>query len=155
MPEPIVEQIRQNILAIVASVTTAAGYFQTLGPVESVKRHGNTASDLACFVEMGDEHALDETDPRNAVQHDTFIQVFEVFIHVHDPSDETGFDKKCNRIVSDLRKAMAIDTNRAGLADWTRNHDSMLWVNLDGSVAGVMVPFKVFYKTLLGNPYSQ
>lgn len=153
MPEPIVEQIRQNLLTVLGGITTGNSYQYTLN-VQSAARHGNPATDLTCILEMGDEQIVDDDSGRGANLQDTQFQSFFVFVHVSTQSG-VAYDQKCNRIVADVRKAVLADWSRGGLALWTRRQEASFFLEDTGKVGGVRIDFLVNYRHRLNDPYTQ
>lgn len=152
MADAIVEQIRQDLVDAVATVTTGNGYTGTL-TVEAVARHGNSTTSMTAVVEQGDEDKLD--DDESACLRDTYHQKFMVFINVGNPNNVQDYDKLCNAAAADVRKAVMIDVTRGGLADWTRILPTQLFSNDAGEVAGIVAPFLVRYWTAQDDPYTQ
>lgn len=153
MADPIVEQIRQNLMAAVATVTTDNNYTGTL-TVEAVQRHGNSAAGLTAIVEQGEEEVLGEEDDSGSVGHHTFWQTFHVFINIANPANVADYDRLCNLASADVRKAVMADVSRGGLALRTKLVSRSIFANEAGEVAGTMVPFDVLYRTKLDDPFT-
>lgn len=156
MPDTaIVELIRQNFLTVLGTVTISNGYSGTL-IVHSVSRYGNTTGDLDTIVEQGDEEIVGEQDEDGAVGQDTYIQEFLIFVHLQEAEGSaTNYDARCNAAIADVRKAVMADVTRGGKALRTEKHKAFMFTDRSGAVAGVMVPFKVHFRTRLDDPFNQ
>jgi len=77
-------------------------------------------------------------------------------VHIQLPEDSTStFDGLANLAAADVRKAMMADLTRGSLALRTEKFETYLFADEHGTVAGVMIPFKVHYRTKIDDPYSQ
>jgi hypothetical protein len=153
MSEPIIEQIRSNIVTAIAGVKTDSSYPLNL-TVESVAPRGNKTADLTVVVEQGEDVLLDENDPMAAVGRDTYHADFFCFAYVSTPNKTESYDAKCNRVAASIRKAVMADVSRGNLAEWTRIQTSAFFTNEMGAIAGIMVPFKVRFFTKVNDPFT-
>lgn len=149
--EPIVEQIAQEIAAVIDTVTTAGGYQQTLTAVRPAMLDWTdvTPDNGSVLLVYDDE----EDTEQEALGTDERIQRFECVILIIDASGESvSHDTRCARAAADLRKALSEDRTRGGLAI-----DTFLlsaYFSRDLEFPGIVVPVQVQYRTEYDDPYA-
>lgn len=153
MAEPILEQIAANLLTALSGITVANGYHYTLTGTRPIVDgyYGDAPCDLTFQLTQGQEELLD-----GAALTQEFIQPFMVVvIAMNLQTDTTPIDKKRNRILADIRKAVMSDYTRGGLAIDTMWGPSSSFMN-DGDFVfeGVMAEIRVHYRTEHNDPYG-
>ena len=153
MAEPIIEQIAANLLSTIEGITTANGYNYTLTGTRPIidGYYSDAPYDLTFQLTQGQEELLD-----GAYGTQEYIQPFlVVIIAMNTESDTIPIDKKRNRVLADLRKAVMVDHTRGGLAIDTKWGQSSSFMNDDDFVfEGVAAEIRVHYRTEHNDPYG-
>lgn len=155
MPEvlPIVEQITQNIMDALASVSTVNGYAQTIVPVR-FHRTGDKVFDLMAIVSEIDTSA-DDSDA--ATLSKRWIQGYAVLLLTFEPeSSDYPARKRLQIARADVTKALMLDYHRGNLAiDTTVRAPQWIDNAMDfGAMDGLIYMFDVGYAEDINNPYS-
>lgn len=153
MPDPIVEQITQNIETTLQGVTKANGdNFDLI--VERRKRDGNSTDHGAAVIYQDDPELLPtEETPIGWIG---WIQPYQIELHIRESEeDPRPPDQLINLIRSDVEKKLMEDPHRGNLAIDTHPDDPDLFEASNGSYEGIIVNIRVPYRTLENDPYSQ
>lgn len=117
MNKPILERIAANIVQTLSGVSTSNGYQLDFQAAER-RRDNNEFADLKPIVAISSASAETQTN-----SHETWIQQFEVLVTVVDPEAATEADLTADErmvmVWADVKKALAVDKTRGGLAHWT------------------------------------
>lgn len=155
---------------MIASVTTANGYQQTLLASRSMESFydGDAVADLSvlCALSSGSDavvkvsETLDADDPVT-----TWSQRFDAFVHILGRGgDAVAEDNRITRIVADVHKRIGVELAAqkatdgpycGGLADAI---DLLPWdigVSQDLQCTLVNVPIRIQYRVLTRDPYTQ
>ena len=153
MAEPIIEQIAADLLETINGITTANGYQYTLTGSRPVidGYYAEAPKDMTFQLVQGQEELLQGTS-----QLQEFVQPFTVIvITMNLETDTIPIDKKRNRVLADIRKAVMVDHTRGGLAIDTEWGQSSSFVNNDDFVfEGISAEIRVHYRTNYSNPYQ-
>lgn len=149
--DSVLEDIAQNVLTTLATVTTSNDYENTL-----------TVSRLAAAPMIPDDNRVYvfqgvTTKQTAPVRHYQWLQQFVAVAYVIEAdSSSTPIDSRLNSIVGDIGKALMIDPTRGGFAIDTIIEGAEPFLEDDGGMVyhGTRVVFDVSYKTLDTNPFS-
>lgn len=144
MTYPIIEQITQNIVATLESLSSVTVARDTVA--------GNSPADGKVIVVLGDPTKLDATP----TQHISWDQPYALICYViASETDETPPDQRAMVRRSDIEKALMVDPHRGGLAVDTFIEAPTLLENDIGLLGGVVVNITVRYRTRYEDPYQQ
>lgn len=152
MPTSVLENITANVLATLATITTANGYTYTLS-AEREKRYGNTPKDKLVVVKQGDPQPLPDS-PGMALQ---WSQPYYLDIHVQIPEDQNDSlipSTVLNAICADIHKALLVDRTRGNFSLDTQIAASQEWLVQQGDFDGRTFNFNVNYRTLETDPFT-
>jgi hypothetical protein len=170
MSESILEQIAVWHLAMISSITVAAGYQETLVGSRSEEEFldGDTLRDLSvlCALSAGDGAVVKDCETLDVVAPVTaWWQRFDAFVYVLGRgSTALAVDNRLTRIVADVHKRLGVemaahaDTDGPycdGLADALELLPWEIGVSADGVCTVVNVPVWIKYRVLTRDPYSQ
>lgn len=161
--DPIYERLAQAIQAQLETVTTAAGYNQTLVVERCKPNLGNARKRFGAILVQGDRKRINEGDEsptgRNpAYGQDEWWAAFMVVLTALDSETSTDpVDRVMNLMIADTEKALAEDPQWGGLAILTEFGDTTQLDSPNPGFNGIeyAIPFAVYYRTLAGDPYTQ
>jgi hypothetical protein len=142
--DPVVELITQNLLAALAEVTAANGYYNTFSVIREATRP-EALKDRQAFVSMGSVVRVfpDEGDSYGTV---AWKQTFEIGVFVQVSEDfadsiDHGLDREKARAFSDVFRTVMVDVTRGGYA-----YDTNV-LKADPREDGIVVTVDVTYRT--------
>lgn len=147
---PISEKIVQNVLEVLAGVSTAAGYQSDLLVERLDTANGNSPRDGLCVVGAAEPIPQDNAP----LMHHEFLLTLGVRVYAIE-SEASGLttDARLAALAADVRRALTRDLHRGGYAVNTEFPDKdELHVQ---PPASVIVWPKVRYRTLYNDPYRQ
>jgi hypothetical protein len=151
MPTSIREQIRDNLMTTLATISTSSGYANTV-TVEARQQWGNAPADRKIVLWQ-----LDPTEEQDGpLGYKQWSQPYAAIAYaVESESSSTAIDERINSLVSDIAKVLMVDPHRGNLAI-----DTITGVpeNIDdesGALAGVVFNFTVRYRHNETDPTSQ
>lgn len=147
---PISEQILEEMVETLSGVSTAANYMTDLA-VEREEQGGNGASfDGQCIV--GSVQPIAEFDKAPLGWDQYVLRVGVLVYAIESETDGANMTGRLSAYASDVRRALLQDLHRGGLANNTEfDQPDELHVE-DGYV---IVPVKVTFRTLFGDPYRR
>lgn len=155
MPEPIVDQIVEQMKTVLETITTANGYWQDV-TVERPKVDGNDPKNNMLVVHPLGKTRLDEFnppmfEPGHMIRWSLSVVIEGIIQEAKDSG--TTIDTRVHRLISDIEKALMLDLNLNDLADAT------VLVSSDNFLidkpAGLAVFVDVHYTTNRFDPYSK
>lgn len=153
MSTSIGEQITQNILSTLSTVTVENGYNQTLS-VEREKCRGNQPDHNRLVL-----HEMDPQPTPDAINMKMgWLQPFELdcFVIVPEDQNDTIYPTALlNAIGADVIKALSVDIYRGGLAMDTKDFGWEDYESMDQSgISMRKITFTVHYRHALTDPYE-
>jgi len=154
MPDPLEEEIAQNVKTTVEGVTEEAGYNQTVAEVHRLSTLEGFEPVNLHVVMLEDPPERDrEQTPAGA---HTWRKVFGLVLYVRPSDTDTSpVDTKINRFRADVAKALMSDQTRGGYAVDTDVLDTAVVTDEQGRIQGHMLPVEVTYRHLETDPYTQ
>lgn len=154
MANPIIEQITQDLVDAVETVTVANGYNQTLIVERPVSNdEAIAARDNLAVVREGNPSKMAQEDTSSAYimwEHGYHIDLYAAIAE----NDATPLMTRLHKMRADVEKAVLVDPYRGELAIDTRVEEPEYWVDRPG-IVGVTVVIVVQFRTLIGDPYTQ
>jgi hypothetical protein len=147
---PISEQIMENVVATLATVTLVGGYDNDLTVIRPVQRP-DSITDGMCVVGAGDP--IPANDPPCGF--DEFVLPVGVTVFcIEDENSPTPIQTRLYSIAADVRRALKRDVHRGGLAVLTEFDVKDELHELNAPPA-VVVYANVRFRTLYADPYRQ
>lgn len=154
--EAIAEQILEEVVVTVNSITVANGYNQELRasrPTRLDLDKEAPADNGTVVVMCGDPEPDPEHSNAGYPQRQAWLLTLVLLAYViPSDSDKTPIDTLISRVRADIEKALQVDPTRGGLAIWTRPAGSQKFIQ-EGA-AGVAVLAEVLYRTPINDPYT-
>lgn len=158
MPDSIREQIVKHVVTTLEGITVANGYTNTIAEVQRWEQDGNTkqstADDKAVIVvECGPEEQDDDVLPFSMC---TLSLNIDLSVQHDKAAHPVSTDEYLNSFLADVKKALAQDTTRGGLADLTKVTGSVPFQTLEEQpYAGITITVEIQYRHLHLDPASQ
>jgi hypothetical protein len=148
---PVVSKITDNLVQAVSQVKVAAGYENDL-TAEKFKRSGNGSSHGTVVVAKVDF----EPAERQAVGSDMLWQHYQLTCFVAEDEDgEAEFDDLLDVVAADVKRAVMQDPTRGGIARQTDFLRGEPFDSSEDELGGVLLAYRVQYRTRLDNPFEQ
>jgi hypothetical protein len=155
MADTILEQITQDIIDTINTVTVLAGYENDLVCERAVRPY-NTVRDRLVVVSLGDP----ELGASNSDKAVAWRQTYNLACYASEPEEsDVPLDRRLGTMQADIEKALRVDHNRGALAVDTallgsvRTDDPSS--SSDEQMAELAVLVSVHYRTLEADPYTQ
>jgi hypothetical protein len=146
MSAPVIDQIRDQLLTTLATVTTDNGYNYDLTVELQDTVNGNVPADLKVVLYRGET----KETPQGGVGFQSFAQQWVVEAFSLDTSGEDHCDERISTISADICKAVVADYQCNGLAQETRL-DSIV-ISPDRSSCALT--FTTQFDTPWGDPFT-
>jgi hypothetical protein len=149
MPTPIVEQVEQELITLLSSITVIAGDSNTLVVLRS-DEEGVSPNNCTCVVERADINITDDA-PLN---HDGYLQTFNLYVFAAESqSSSVSPDARTASLEADIIKKLSTNYTLNGKA-----HNLFVQPITRGSVGQLparLIPVQVEFFTDVNDPYSQ
>lgn len=154
MANPIIEQIAQDIVSTLQTVTTANGYQQSVNEVTRERQSDHddwTAENHDIRVVQGNSQRVEA----EATLMNTWLTPFLCMAFVSPQKDNaTPLDTLKSRFAADISKALMADPQRSNLALNTEVAAWMQFETDEQAYQGITVVLEVTHRTLETDPYS-
>jgi hypothetical protein len=155
IPIPIVEAITLNVIATLAEVTSANGFYTNLKP-ERGKRTGNVADPnfISAFLSEDTPTAISDAPQMAREWHQPYTLLLQAF---EADTSEYPAHQTLQIAAAEVLEAMRQDRTRGGNAINTLFDSGTQWINdgqSHGSADMLSVKITVHYRTLLDNPFA-
>ncbi len=149
---PILERIRQDVLAALRAVTKTNGYTFNC-TADTRKQNGPEPRDLLLVLYQANTNTTDTPALRRNERFQRFSVDCYSIIGEQD-AEVIDADERLNHLQADVEKALAADRTRGGLAIDTHIRDPELFTHLGDATEGVTVNVDVHYRTNEDDPYK-
>jgi hypothetical protein len=147
---PVLERITLDLLNTMKSVTTVAGYRQTLDVVRENPEEGHTPRDNLAVLHKADYDAA--RAPANAIG---YKQHYSVSIFIFEDSEtDVPVDQRLTFAVADLTKVLNADYRRSNDAVDTTCGPPVPADPMHGAIVGGTFRVTVYYRTVIDDPYT-
>ncbi|MEN6335556.1 MAG: hypothetical protein ABFE01_15000 [Phycisphaerales bacterium] len=166
MPTPILEQIAQWHYAMIASITEANGYAQTLGATrpEELQLAGDATTDLTAVCAIGNS-AMEDVANEDAEHFCWQVQFDCVVTILGKGTTSTVVDTRITQIIADIHRRIGTELLTAdmskhapycgGLAYDIRPLPWEIVVDTATQATLVSIPVRISFEVSKTNPYSQ
>lgn len=149
--DPITERILANIVETLSQVRQASGYYNDL-IVEREQQDGNSPRDNLVVVMLGDP----QPSKVAPMGFDEFLMPVGILYYaIESQSSPVMISTRLQRGAADIRKALAQDLHRGGLAINTEMNVEKDDYFASASPYSVIVKPFIRFRTLWNNPYKQ
>lgn len=149
--DPISERIVQEIVDTLSQVRQASGFFTDL-IVERENQEGNSPRDNLVVVCLGDL----QSQKISPMGFDEFLMPVGLIYYAIEPTDSAiSISQRLQRGAADIRKALAADLHRGGLAINTEMNLHADDYFASASPYSVLIKPMIRFRTLWNNPYKQ
>lgn len=150
--DPVKELIAQDLLGVLTAINTGNGYSYSL----DAHRRSNdphTHADGLAVLHAADDEELSEDQEFTGLR--TYQRHYLVELHVtEDATGAVALDRKLDRRVADVEKAIMADPYRGGYARNTKIFPAVHLLDPSGELLGAVVIARVQYRTNESDPYS-
>lgn len=148
------ENIFANLKTVLAGITVAGGYANTLGSVQRWKQHGNLLKDTpAVIIKSGPEtkspaRSYNLTDCNLSIMLDLWIREAE--------TSTADSEVVMNSLFGDIEKALTLDITRGGYARDTRIVSATPFETVEGEpLFGLAIELEIIYAHKQTDPYTK
>lgn len=138
------ENIMANIATVLATITVANGYANTVGSVQRWKQNGNPLTTVpAIIIHEGAESNEDKPDPLTNCHLSVYLALY-----IRESEDAAaGTGTTLNSLLGDIVKALKVDITRGGYAaDTTKKGDAPFEVVEGEAYAGLVIELDIHYR---------